>query len=339
MTYPILTTLIQSADKPQDLPYQLVPNVPSAFLSVRHWSGKVWNQFRQGSCTAQAVRNAVELFLLRAGVSEQLSAQFLYDMSALVYEAWRVGLSGRMMVDALTVAWKYGVPLESEWPTREGEATLDPRLFPAVMASAATRKLIRFERIPIGSVWTDPGEYITAAYYRSAYYEGCPVVEARAVFRDIFALQGPLAQQVYRDPNVPGNDYVGAHAMCSVEWQDALDGIVDEQSWGTEGPGTGESGFIRLPRTSLGNVMEAWAVRGVRAHGVDYYIDPCFVTDQRIRDYVNEIIAQNGGLNEASAWQIWSAKVQFGIQSAYLESVMGWPAGSVDQYAVDHGWL
>lgn len=52
---------------------------------------------------------------------------------------------------------------------------------------------------------------------------------------------------------------VGAHAMAIVGYDDALDGFIVENSWGT---GWGDKGYGVLPYTVLRDAFEIWAIRG-----------------------------------------------------------------------------
>lgn len=42
--YPQLTKVVQSVANPKDYRYQLVPRLFAPFISVRDYSGTIWNQ-------------------------------------------------------------------------------------------------------------------------------------------------------------------------------------------------------------------------------------------------------------------------------------------------------
>lgn len=323
-----ISNLVPSFPDDRDFIYQIVPGSQQPFISLRRWSGDRKNQLAEGSCTDNAAVNACELIDLQSSVigpsaPSHLSRQFGYDIGR-IWENAR-GQPGMLTRDALKVANKLGLPLEADWPYRNSEDTIDPP--PAVIALAGQRKLIRYERIDMAT-----GSDVVSLMIRSALFEGCPVVIAMAVGARIYGISGPLAQQDYPVCRSEGNWFIGNHAVCIEEWDDALGGYVAENSWGE---GWGDDGFFLIKQAVLEqDLFEAWVVRGFNG----CYIEPRFASDQQIKDVVDQSIADAGSL-EVAAKGIWDAKVEYGIPSAHLEAVMRWPAGSVDRYARDHGWL
>lgn len=331
----LLSGIVPSPPKAEDYPYQIVPGTDEKdFIGLRQHAGRRLDQGQAGSCVGQSGANAAELIELRGTGSEiPLSPQFPYDVGR-IWEG-RSNEPGMYQRDMLDVLRKCGIPPLSVYPYTGEELTGEPT--DAVYAAARARTLLRYELLDLKQSpeqYTDDFSNAERAI-KSALSEGCPVIISLHVGQRIFDLQGPLAQQDYPLISLT-NPYAGAHDVVVLEYSKLLGGFIYENSWDRR---WGDDGFGLLKTRVLQNVFEARLMRGMRINGTDYYIEPRFLSDEQIRDAVNECIAQNAGDIEAAAWQIWSAMIQYGITSAHLEAVMGWTAGSVDQYARDHGWL
>lgn len=255
----ILTPIAASPDDGRDIPF--VPSgapLPAA-VNMAQFVTQVENQEEQGACGAHAGTTAPEMIAKRAGIIEELSRQMANYLALL--DENRLGQEGVVTLRSIVHAgYKYGFCLESEWPySAEKKAVRPPD---ACFASASTRKITRYERIDI-QWWSKPVDQIKAALA-----EGLPVIIAMTVNAQIYAMKGPLGQQKYEvaenGKRLPSE---GAHAVVIVGYDDAIGGFIYANSWGA---GWGDGGFGRLEYRHIGEVFEAWVVRGYR----DIYIAP-----------------------------------------------------------------
>ena len=326
-----ISSVVPSPPSAADYPYIPVAGPLPDFITVRQFAGDRKDQLQEGACVGNSVANACELIEMHADTAEppDLSRQFVYDVGRI----WenRKGQGGMYQRDALDVARKVGIPLESDYPYRGDETTVDPD--PSVYPLAAQRKLMRYELLDLSQ---SPDQYVNdfsnaERAIKSALFEGCPVIISFYVGKKIFDVSGPLAQQDY-PPLGPDTPSEGGHDVVIEEWSKALGGFVFENSWNRS---WGDDGFGLLKTPVLQNVFEARAVRGFNGH----YIQPQFVTADQIKAFVEGVAAMNGGYTVPACETIWLAMNKYGFTAAYLEFVMGWPVGSVNQYAKNHGWL
>jgi C1A family cysteine protease len=323
----VKSAIVPSAPDDRDYMYTPVSVTMPSLISLRQYAGDIKNQLNVGSCTCNATANACEIFTDRATQGDvDLSRQFLYDMAAIAENTQNS--PGRYLRDVLKIAKNTGVPLESDWAYRNTEWLEVPTDY--VVALAGGRKIMRFERIPcpLTKEWSDVLNIM--AQIKSALYEGCPVVVGFYVNAGIFDITGPLAQQVYNACS-PSNPIIGAHAEVIEEWSDAYDGFAMENSWGA---GFGDNGFMRARWPIINDCFEAWVVRGF----ANIYISPQCFTDQQIKDYLDFVIASNGGNIEAAGLTIWNAIIQYGVETERVERIMGWLQGDVEAFAKAHNY-
>ena len=255
MNFPI-TNVVPSPDDLRD--FRPIPAMFSDVVSLRPWNGLVRNQRRQGSCVAQTIANIGELFLTRAGRPEVLSPQWIYDLARIMEDRrGKPGLSN--LRDALKVGQRWGVPLESEYPAREDDSqpVADPLSLTDVAASAATRKFDRYERIDVSLMADGTEPYVPLI--RSALAQGCPLALAMRLGKKFRDVAGPLDDQRYLVCGVPGNEWIGNHAMMMCEWRASACYGVDENTWDRW---WGDEGLFAHSQVVLIDVTEMWAVRG-----------------------------------------------------------------------------
>lgn len=249
-----ITKLKKSPYDSRDYKYSSTVTTLPSKVDLRAFTTEIEDQQQQGSCTANATTSALELLTNRAGRYEDLSRQFLYYTSR-DYES-RIGQDGAVLRDALKMSNQYGVCLESEWAySANMENTRPPQV---CYDSASTRKVTRYEAVPISSsnIWE------TVYGIKSALAEGLPVVIAMAVYDSIFQINAPLREQNYSSFNSSTGNYypfAGNHAVTIVGYDDAEGYFIFVNSWGQS---WGDKGFGALKYGMTTEIFEAWIARG-----------------------------------------------------------------------------
>lgn len=253
-----------SASPADDRDYPFVPVITNlaSRVDLRQYAGGIEDQGRIGSCTCNATVSACEILLDRAGKPRDLSRLFLYYIIR-EYEG-RIGKEGAFTRDALNLGRKIGIPPESLWPyniEKENDR-------PSNEAYANTALINRYERISFIKEGDISPNWVSI---KQALAEGMPVVFAMPVSNDFLTIQGPLAEQQYKRVGTMGTTNIGNHAMCIVGYDDALDGFIVENSWGS---GWGDRGYWKLNYFTAGTqIFEAWAVRGFDGCEVQRFSD------------------------------------------------------------------
>lgn len=233
--------------------YVYCAEVPTYHTLVTRRRGKI---LISGNCTANATTTAVEVIDNRGGYREDLSRQFNYDVTRAYEE--RLNQPGAHLRNAVKMGAHYGFCLESEYEYRNSEETRTPP--PECYASAAKRKVTRYEAVQLATFGSGVGFWDAVTNVKSALAEGLPVIIAMRVYEPILALKGPLKDQNYTIYS-NGAKYIGNHAVTIIGYDDDLASFIYVNSWGKE---WGDGGFGRLEYRQLGEVFEAWVIRGYR---------------------------------------------------------------------------
>jgi len=228
--------LLASPDDDRDYPY-VVKDYPPAY-DLRKDAGEVEHQHHLGSCTANSVVSACEIYLSRNDQSADLSRLFNYYLSREM--SGMLAMQGAYLRDAVKAARKQGLPLERTWPYDLSKEAVRPPDEAYEEALKAT--LTKFERVPQDNLLNG---------IRSAVSEGYPVVIGMPLGPQFMGLTGPLAQQNYQVTQ----PYVGNHAMCVVGY--TPDYLILENSWGA---GWGDGGYGALPNAAIPEIFEAWVI-------------------------------------------------------------------------------
>lgn len=248
-----LTPIGASPEDLRDIPFVPVVSPLPAAVDLMPWASEIEDQFSIGSCTANATTSAIELIAKRALINEDLSRMFLYYTSRL--EESRLGQDGlQTLRSAMHAGYKAGFCLEDEWPYVVTDAEKKP--LDSCFVSAANRRITRYERISL-NWWEKPVDHIKAALA-----EGLPVIIAMTVNDRIYSVSGPLKDQKY-EVAAGGKRFttIGGHAVAIIGYDDAIGGFVYANSWGVN---WGDGGFGRLEYRHIGEIFEAWVVRGYR---------------------------------------------------------------------------
>jgi hypothetical protein len=268
----------------------LVPSVMLASDPVYQWSGRpvgnsatmrafcppIEDQLQFGTCTANAVVGACELFKLRAGKfvpgADDLSRMFNYWYAGVLDGSAGQDV-GRQPRSAVAAAMQYGLCRESTEPYSAQEVTSAPSA--AAIAEGAQHVLTRFSSVPIDkdNVWN------TVAALKKPLTDGVPVTMAFNVHRWVFDISGPLSTHFLQPGALSMSDplmqIVGRHEVVIVGFQDTADGtggyFLVRNSWGAQ---WGDQGYWAMPYLNVANAFEFWAVEGFDGIGAPTTFPP-----------------------------------------------------------------
>ena len=190
---------------PPDTHYAISVTNPPACVDLKPNVYEVEHQGTVGSCTANAVVEALEA--LR---KEDYSRLYLYwqTRNGVQNAPKQIGTNVR---DTLRAAAHFGVPLEADWPYIE--ANVDEQPSDAVVLKAQERKLKRYERVPSVVMPAVLSACALHAYFKSALAEGLPIVATMYIGTALYDLKGPWQTHNYASVSAGGNPYLGMHAV------------------------------------------------------------------------------------------------------------------------------
>jgi hypothetical protein len=268
MTPQYSTNVAASPDDPRDLGYLYTGHtVPSEHIPPFN-RDLIRNQARLGACVAHGNGHAVARLARSHGVEFDPSELFAHykalELDGLLGQPPAVGVIART---GLKVLNRFGLPTETDWPYVEAQYNTDPGSL--VHTKASMNRVGRYERIAL-----DFTTEKTVMRLKQAISEGVMVCGAMSVMGDwLFKLKGPLGTHSAQIGD--GDDFYGSHWMHFHGYSDSLaDGcFIMAQSWGTEGPGTGEGGYIAIPYRKINLFWELWAIRAFKGWSVPCPLD------------------------------------------------------------------
>jgi len=259
MTSITAPNVVPSRPDPRDYQFLASAAPVPARVDLRQPWHIIKNQGQAGSCTGHTATSTGEAVV--ASATPALAPQLAYTMTKIA--EGRAGQSGTFsMRDVLETGRKIGWCLESEFPYRGSEDDTPPG--PDVLTSAATRKVERYESVPLGLSAMSTDVTVGVANCKAALASGLPIMISLAIGVQLTQIHGPLASQYYPPMTVPwvqgnpGNDYWGSHALVIVGYDDALNGFIAQNSWGTA---YGDGGYFLLQYQCLQDFAEAWVIR------------------------------------------------------------------------------
>ncbi len=287
----------------------------------------VKDQLGVGSCAAHNSTSNLEYLGQTRGIFERLSPRFVYD--ATTYAEGRGGLSGVVSQrDVWETIRKTGVPLESECPYLNTETP--PRPSEAANISAATRKVFRYEAIPLGIVWQYGGPSdvsMAVANCKAALAKGHRIVIALAIGQKMVQFMGtPLPQQYYTPVSKPwlgetDNLHLGGHGVEIVGYNDLLGGWIYKNQWSAD---WGEGGYGLMQYQATQDWSEAWIVRSYA--GLSFEDD--LVEYAARKQVVTGYVACLGRAADLGGMLYWTRAVTggFGLAPLY-DDLMNSPEG------------
>lgn len=270
MTNFTLTPLLPSPQDPRDYKFSSLYTgelPPAVWLSDP--TDQMEDQQSIGSCTCNSTLSALEIMLNRAGQPQDLSRLFAY------YEVRKMenGLDseGAALRDVFKIGRTVGIAPESEWAYDISQENVQPPQ--SAYTAAAKQRIGSYEAVTLVSDGTITGMMDSVHNIKMALAQGLPVVIASVIYRWWFYLKGPWAQHSTLPVQIPGYmDAVGRHAILIVGYDDTINGgsFIIQNSWGKA---WGNNGYGAINYTCVGDIFEAWVVRGFMRTHMPYSIE------------------------------------------------------------------
>lgn len=261
-----LTTLIPDPQDARDYIYEWEPTdkIPVS-VDLRQYTGFVENQYSVGSCTANAMVGAAEMFLIANGAFKDTEATDKQDLSRLFNyftsrsyfpQKFQDNDLGSIARYALRAAKNYGICSEqthpyivSNWNTKPSEAAYQEAKLNTVGA---------YYRIPLIGPSLSTHPVIEAI--KHALAKGYPVMVGMQVGEQIRNL---TPSEDYRFVSAKGNPSIGGHEMLIVGYNDDEEQegtFIVRNSWGKDWCDGGY--FYCRQRIIAVDAWDLWVVKG-----------------------------------------------------------------------------
>lgn len=207
-------------------------------VDLRSNIDSVYSQSSANACTAHAVVNALDCMYDNAGQSKRFSRAWVWWWSRV--NSGRAGLNVGASFSNLKAALEQdGIATESAYPW-----TTDFSKAPPAELVGQTGVEFTVMRADINGI-------------RRKLCLGIPVVFGMTVYQDMYSLYGKTNWREHKF-KVGANDTYTDHAVCIVGYDDSVNRLLVENSWG---PGFGDGGFFGIPYEDFGQLQrECWTV-------------------------------------------------------------------------------
>lgn len=219
-----------------------------AIVDLREFATPVEDQGYLGSCTGNAIAEAIELINRKNNKNLELSRLFIY-----YYERLLIGTvnydSGAYIRDGIKATNKWGAPLESLWPYIISKFKVAPS--PEAVKDAATRKVTLYERA------TNFNACI------NALANGYPVVVGFLVYSSFVSGNWYRTTANMPYPNTRSERFLGGHAVLLVGYNNNTQRFIVKNSWGS---GWGDKGYFYMPYQVIQNPnmsSDFWVIKSV----------------------------------------------------------------------------
>lgn len=194
---------------------------------------EVENQLNTGSCTANAAVSALEIAYKRAGQSKDFSRLYNYWYSRQLGNI--VGDKGAYPRDVCKALNKYGICLESTW---EFNIQQNLNIEPSIEAQEEAKKypIYEYSRLTSTDIISQIKQCVSA---------GIPVMTSIKVSNQFNTL-GKNWKEHDWDPT---KDYVGAHQVLIIGYNDQSQRFLAQNSWSSF---WGDGGFFGIPYSRIG---------------------------------------------------------------------------------------
>ena len=238
-------------DKPdsRDYIYQVNAKVAPASVDLRTlYSTPVEDQGNLGSCTGNAIAEAIEIINKKNGKNTEVSRLFIYYYERLLEGTVNYD-SGAYIRDGIKACYTYGAPLETLWPYNISKFRTAPSS--NAVADAAKRKVTLYERA------TDFNACI------NALANGYPVVIGFTVYSSFESGNWWYTSGNMPYPNTRTESILGGHAVLLVGYNNATQRFIVKNSWGTN---WGDHGYFYMPYQVIQNTSmssDFWVIKSV----------------------------------------------------------------------------
>lgn len=342
--------LVASLDDSSVIPYTWSGKPYGASFSLEAFCSAIEDQLTYGTCTANAIIGACEMFLISAlrfnPGTDDLSRMFGYWWAGVLDNLQGLD-SGRSPLNAWRAAAIYGLCKESTEPYTGVEITTAPS--DVANTEALQHKLNRCTKISI-----DPNNYLnTVDQIKKALNDGYPVTMAFNVHRWVFYINGPRATHWNQPGPIPGGsdltDIVGRHEPLIVAFKDTNDGtggyFLVRNSWNTT---WGDQGYWAMPYLLIQDAYEFWAVEGFDGiasinGSIEAPLTPTQLSTARhlLADQGLGIINSDGSFTFTTpvdaVWQTLAAALlkQDGLSLGHMAEVVGIDPSEVSGFLAD----
>jgi len=223
-----------------------VPGILPPAVDLRTLCSSVEDQWRLGSCTANALVGALELLENKDKPPSfvDLSRLFVYYNERLL-EHSVANDSGAMLRDGVKTLTKQGVCTESLWPYVVGKFAARPPA--SCYKDALNHRVTTYHRI------------LTLDEMFACLAEGYPFVFGFTVYESFES--APVAKTGVVPMPSSGEQVLGGHAMTVVGYQESEKRFIVRNSWGSS---WGMSGYCTMPYEYLadrGLSDDFWTLR------------------------------------------------------------------------------
>lgn len=240
-------------DKPdsRDHIWQLKPTANPASVDLRTFATPVEDQGQLGSCTGNAIAEAIELVDKKKGKNLEISRLFIYYQERLLEGTINYD-NGAYIRDGIKACYTWGAPVESLWPYDITKFKTKPSQ--AAYTDALKRKVTGYQRCT----------NFTAV--KNALASGYPVIVGFDVYSSFYNI-GSNGLMSY--PNTRLEALQGGHAVCIVGYNDNYGGVtgngrfICKNSWGSS---WGNGGYFYMPYQVIQNTnmsSDFWVINGV----------------------------------------------------------------------------
>ena len=227
-------------------------------LDLRNIEVPVYDQGSEGSCTANAVVDLLEVMEHRRGNPIQLSRQFVYYNSREEEQPKSITDVGAMVWDVPKALVDFGVCTETLWPYVEGAVNQVPT--PEAYADAINR------RVSSTAVIYDPNDGyaspndIHAEAVKGLLNSDYPVMMAISVHDPLFTINGALSTHPAQFEKYLEYPITSGHAVVIVGYNDDDQCFIVRNSWGTN---WGDQGYFYYPYRIFNTVGEVMYLMSV----------------------------------------------------------------------------
>lgn len=216
-------------------------------VDLRPYTNQVEDQGQLGSCTGNAIAEAIEMLYNKNKKKVDLSRLFIYYYTRLIEGTVKYD-SGAYIRNGIKACNHYGAPLESLWPYNISKFKSAPSS--VAVTDASKRKITRYERASNFNACID------------ALTNGYPVVVGFLVYSS-FMSSSVMRTGIMPYPNTRSEKLLGGHAVLLVGYDNTNQRFIVKNSWGQ---GWGDRGYFYMPYQVIQNTRmsdDFWVIKGV----------------------------------------------------------------------------
>ena len=237
-------------DKPdsRDYIYKSTAVKTPYVVDLRAFSTPVEDQGNLGSCTGNAIAEAIEMLNKKSGKPTEVSRLFIYYYERLLEGTVNYD-SGAYIRDGIKATNRWGAPIESLWPYNISKFRAAPSS--VAVRDAARRTVTRYERATTFNSVID------------AIASGYPVTVGFNVYSSFESGNWWYTTANMPYPNTRTESFLGGHAVLLVGYDTSTQQFIVKNSWGTN---WGDHGYFYMPFQVIQDTTmsgDFWVIKGV----------------------------------------------------------------------------